>query len=198
MGMIFDYQDGQTSLDPNETEGLKISSVNRRSELDEFEQANIQEAMTWVLSKKFKASQVLTEVFICRLHKRMFGKVWSWGGEFRTTDKNIGVDKWMIGSELKKLFEDTLFQIENKSWTPDEIVLRFKHRLVLIHCFPNGNGRHARLMADLLINRVYSEKLFSWGMKQSKSHEEIRKEYIESLRSADHKDFEPLLKFARS
>lgn len=109
MGLDMEYINGQTPLDEDEKEGLKIKTITTREELDEFEQNNIEEAMMWIFSKKFTTEKLLTESFIRNLHKRMYGKVWSWAGEFRKTNKNIGIDKWQIPTALKSLLDDTTY-----------------------------------------------------------------------------------------
>jgi Fic-DOC domain mobile mystery protein B len=198
MGLDLEYINGQTPLDEDEIEDLKIKTIATREELDEFEQNNIEDANMWVLSKKFTIEKLMTESFIRKLHKRMYGKVWSWAGEFRKTNKNIGIDKWQIPSALKSLLDDTLFWVKNETFPPDEIAIRFKHRLVTIHCFPNGNGRHSRLMADIIIEKIYSKNLFTWGAQNLVKQNEARNNYLIAVRNADKNDYSTLLKFARS
>jgi Fic-DOC domain mobile mystery protein B len=156
MGLTPEYIEGQTPLDDDEQEGLLITTITTRGELDEFEQLNIEEAIIWSLRRSFKLEDVFTESFIITLHIKMYGNVWKWAGEFRKSNKNIGVDKFEISVELNKLLNDTTYWIENKIFEPDEIAIRFKHRLVSIHCFPNGNGRHSRLIADIIIEKFSS------------------------------------------
>ena len=198
MGLDLKYINGQTPLDEDEKEGLKIETIATREELDEFEQNNIEEANMWVLSKKFTIEKLMTESFIRNLHKRMYGKVWSWAGKFRTTNKNIGIDKWQISTALKSLLDDTLFWVENDIYVPDEIAIRFKHRLVSIHCFPNGNGRHSRLMADIIIDKVYNKSVFTWGTQNLVKQSKTRDNYLIAVRKADQNDYVELLEFARS
>ena len=159
MGLTPEYIDGQTPLDDDEQEGLLITTISTRGELDEFEQLNIEEAIIWSLRRSFKLEDVFTESFITTLHIQMYGNVWKWAGEFRKSNKNIGVDKFEISVELNKLLNDTIYWIENKVFEPDEIAIRFKHRLVSIHCFPNGNGRHSRLIADIIIEKIFKQNL---------------------------------------
>lgn len=198
MGLNLEYIDGQTPIDEDEKEGLLIPTITTREELDEFEQNNIEEAMLWIFNKSFNKKTILTEKFVCNLHKRMYKDVWRWAGKFRKTNKNLGVDKWQISKALRSLCEDTLFWIENEIFTPDETALRFKHRIVSIHCFPNGNGRHSRLMADIIISKIYKKSLFSWGSKNLTHENNSRSIYLKAIKSADNGDFKPLLKFARS
>lgn len=197
MGLNIDYINGQTPLDEDEKDGLKIPTVTTRAELDEFEQLNIEKAVEWCLKNKFKIERILTEKFIKDLHKRMFGEVWNWAGEFRKTNKNIGVDKFSIGIELKNLIDDCNYWIANKSFDPDEISLRFSHRIVQIHLFSNGNGRHSRLIGDILISNGFNLPVFSWGSKDLLHKGESRQLYLESLRAADQGSYTELLKFAR-
>ena len=140
MGLDLEYIDEQTPLDEEEKEGLLIPTIATREELDEFEQQNIEDAMQWVLGRSFNAETIFTEKFIRTIHKRMYGEIWDWAGKFRRTNKNLGIDKWQIPMAIKTLCDDALFWIEHKTFTPDEIALRFKHKIVSIHCFPNGNG----------------------------------------------------------
>jgi Fic-DOC domain mobile mystery protein B len=198
MGLTLEYIDGQTPLDEDEKEGLLIPTIATREELDEFEQQNIEEAMQWVLSKNFKSETVFTKKFICNLHSRMYSNVWAWAGKFRTTNKNLGIDKWQIPVELKTLCDDSIYWIQHKTYSPDEIALRFKHRIVSIHCFSNGNGRHSRLMADIIINKVYKLPLFSWGAGDLVHQSETRKDYLKAIKAADDNKLQPLMKFARS
>ena len=198
MGLELNYIDGQTPLDEDEKEGLLIASIATRGELDEFEQKNIEEAIQWTLTKRIKQESVLTEEFIKEVHKKMYGEVWAWAGEFRKTNKNIGVDKWEIGIELKKLLDDVTLWIRDKVYHPDEIVIRFKHRLVSIHCFANGNGRHSRLIADIVIEKIFKQPVFTWGAANLKKEGEARTAYLKALRAADAGDYGLLLVFARS
>jgi Fic-DOC domain mobile mystery protein B len=198
MGLILDYSGGQTPLDEDEKEGLLIQTIATREELDEFEQLNIEEALQWVITKSFNAETVLTEKFICNLHKRMYGSVWSWAGKFRKTNKNLGVDKWQIPLALKTLCDDSLFWMKNNTYFPDEIAIRFKHRLVSIHCFPNGNGRHNRLMADIIVNNIYQLPVFSWGTNDIMHQYDSRSSYLMAVKEADNQRFQPLIEFARS
>ncbi|MEI8054283.1 MAG: mobile mystery protein B [Bacteroidota bacterium] len=206
MGLDLDYIDGQTPLDEEEKDGLLIPTIATRGELDEFEQQNIEQAIQWTLGRSFKLEVIFTEEFIRIVHKRMYSDVWEWAGEFRKTNKNIGVDKWQIPSDLKYLLDDVKYWYENKTYLPDEIAVRFKHRVVSIHCFPNGNGRHSRLMADIIIHKIYKQPVFTWGATQifSKgavnlsSQGNARATYLKAVKAADKGDYSLLLAFARS
>ena len=198
MGLELDYKDGETPLDDDEKEGLLIKTIATRGELDEFEQQNIEQAVLWSLNRSFKPEAVFTEEFIQGLHKRMYGDVWAWAGDFRQTNKNIGVDKWQISVELKYLLDDTKFWYANNTYNPDELTIRFKHRLVSIHCFPNGNGRHSRLMADIIIEKIFKQPVYSWGATSLVKEGNTRAAYLSAIKAADQGDIEPLIKFARS
>lgn len=198
MGLDLKYIEGQTPLEQDEIDGLLITTIATRGELDEFEQQNIENAIMWMLNRSFKADIVFNERFIRKLHTQMYGNVWSWAGEFRKTNKNIGVDWWKISIELKYLLDDVLYWYKNDTFTPDEIAIRFKHRLVSIHCFPNGNGRHSRLMADIIIEKIYKKPIFSWGASNLSKAGEFRKTYLRAVKAADNGNYKFLLDFARS
>lgn len=198
MGLTIEYIEGQTPLDDDEKEGLRIPSITTREELDEFEQLNIEKAIQWTFGKKISVEQLFSEKFIKELHKRMYGEVWKWAGTFRTSEKNLGIKNYLIDIELKQLLDDAIFWKENNTYSPAELAIRFKHRLVSIHCFANGNGRHSRLMADLIMEKLYDSNFFSWGSSNLVKATETRSNYIQAVRKADNNDIEPLISFAKS
>lgn len=198
MGLEFVYKDGQTPLEEEEKDGLKIKSITTQGELDEFEQLNIEKAVEWTIHTNLKRENILTEKFVKDLHKKMYGDVWKWAGEFRRTEKNIGIQWTKIGLELKNLLDDTKYWIENKTFSPEEIAIRFKHRIVSIHCFPNGNGRHSRMMADVIMESIFGNEIFSWHQSNMVKANEIRKEYINALKEADNGNVKPLIEFAKT
>ena len=192
----FDYPPGATPIDIDEAEGLLLSHITNRAELDRWEQDNIKEAEEWAFRRKKR--DILNTDFACRLHKQMFGTVWGWAGLFRKSGKNIGVEAWAIRSSLHDLWEDVKIWIDQKVYPPDEIAARFHHRLVAIHPFANGNGRHARLMADLLLKHILDRPRFTWGSESLLQAGDCRTNYINALRAADRLDYMALLKFVRS
>jgi len=198
MGLNLEYINGQTPLNEDEKDGLLIPAIAIRSELDEFEQQNIEEAIQWILTRSLKPETIFSEKFILNLHKRMYGNVWAWAGKFRRTNKNLGIDKFKIPIALKILLEDVTYWVENSTYTPDEIAIRFKHRLVSIHCFANGNGRHSRLMADLIVDKIFKKPMFSWGTNNLVKQNDSRTNYIKAVKEADSNNYLPLLAFARS
>jgi Fic-DOC domain mobile mystery protein B len=191
---LFAQPDHATPLVPEEMRGLIPAYIAYRSDLNEAEQENIIRAQDWALSRH---RDLLSEKFVMDLHRRMLGDVWRWAGKFRTTERNLGVPFYQIAAALRQLLADVEAWIAYQSYTPDEIVVRFHHRLVQIHPFPNGNGRHARLMADLLVMQL-GQKRFSWGRANLKAAGEVRGRYITALKAADDHDIGPLLAFARS
>lgn len=197
MGLEIDYVEGQTPIDEDEKEGLLIKTISTRGELDEFEQLNIQSAIEWSLRTKVNKNQFLTEDFLMLVHKKMFGEVWAWAGTKRKSNKNIGVDKTQISIEIKKLIDDCNFWIDHNSFSGEEIAIRFSHRLVKIHLFPNGNGRHSRLVADIMISKLFNKPVFSWGHSDLSKKNPIRKEYLDAIYRADNGDYESLIEFAK-
>ncbi len=193
-GPLEEQDDASTPLTVEERDGLIPSYITLRGELNEAEQANILEAEGWALARK---RDVLSEKFLKNLHKRMFGRVWRWAGKHRRTEKNIGVDAYRISQEIGQLLDDVRYWITQGTFEPDEIAARFHHRLVWIHAYPNGNGRHARLATDLLLVALGRER-FSWGSVNLTDLGETRKRNVTALREADNHNFDPLLTFARS
>lgn len=198
MGLELEYSYGQTPLEEEEKEALLLKHITTKKELDEFEQQNIEKAIEWVIARKFTIENVLNEVFILDLHKRMFGDVWKWAGKFRTSDKNIGINKMLIPTHLYKLNEDCKYWIKNKTYQSDELAIGYKHRIVSIHPFANGNGRHSRLMADIIVEKLLGGKIFSWGRVNLSRTGDERTKYIDSIILADEGNIVPLIEFARS
>lgn len=194
--MDLKYPTGATPLDPDETAGLLLSHITTREELNHWEQKNIGEAEEWAFGRKHK--DLLSQLFLCRLHKKMFGQVWAWAGQFRKSMKNLGVQPWQIALEVNQLCQDTSAWIKSATYEPDEICIRFHHKLVWIHPFANGNGRHARLMADLLSTQIFNNEPFTWGRTDLMGPGKSRAAYITALQAADQQDYSLLQQFARS
>ncbi len=197
MGLELKYEEGQTALDEEEKEGLLISSITTREELDEFEQQNIEKAIEWTLGRKFKQEKIITEEFVCELHYKMFSDVWKWAGDFRHTNKNLGGDWKQIGIRLKQLNDDCLFWIQKEVYSGEDIAIRYKHQIVSIHCFSNGNGRHSRLIADIIVNHIFKKPIFSWGGSSINKKGEARSKYLKAVKEADNGNMKLLLEFAR-
>ncbi len=192
----FEYPEGATPIDLDEAEGLLLTHITTHGELNRWEQDNIVEALAWI--DKTKPTNILNEQFIKRLHNRMFGYVWRWAGQFRRSDKNIGVSWHQVPMYLKNMCDDVPVWIQTQNESPEEMAVRFHHRLVWIHPFSNGNGRHARLMADIFIENVLHGSSFSWGKRNLSSPSEYRSRYINALQEADNGNYIPLLEFAKS
>ncbi len=191
---LAEQDDSSTPLSLEEREGLIPSYITLRGELNEAEQANILDADAWAFSRK---RNVLDQHFLNTLHRRMYGNVWRWAGRYRRSQKNIGVDYYKIPTELRALLDDCRYWLEHDTYPPDEIAARFHHKLVSIHCYPNGNGRHARLAADLLLTSLKRDR-FSWGSANLIDAGATRAIYVAALRAADNHDHGPLFAFVRS
>lgn len=191
---LLEQDDASTPLTPEELSGLIPSYITLRRELNEAEQANILEAEQWAFARK---RDVLSEAFLRTLHKRMFARVWRWAGSFRTSERNIGVMPYRIPVEIRQLLDDCRYWIDHVTYPPDEIAARFHHRLVAIHPFPNGNGRHARLATNLLLV-ASGQPPFTWGSVNLVDAGATRQAYVAALRAADARDIQPLLAFVRT
>lgn len=189
--------DGQTPLDPDETEGLKLAFVATLGDLNAAEGNNIASGMKWAESQVRGGVQVASEDFLSSLHSKLFGQVWEWAGAHRSTERNIGIDPLQIRVELRQLFDDVAAWAEFDTYPIDEQAARLHHRLTWIHPFPNGNGRTSRSMADLfLVSRAVLP--FSWGANARLAPNEIRARYLAAVRAADARDLAPLMAFVRS
>jgi Fic-DOC domain mobile mystery protein B len=197
MGLNLEYGDGQTPLSEEEKEGLLIPTITTHGELDEFEQNGVENAVEWTRRRTVAATDILTEDFILELHRHMFKDIWQWAGTFRTTNKNLGVDKNEIRTEIRKLLDDCRYWIEHHTFDHDEIAVRFSHRIVTIHPFVNGNGRHSRLIADILVSHGLGRPHFTWGSISLSAKGAARAAYLQALRQADANNFSDLIQFTR-
>ncbi len=188
---------GATPLDPDELAGLIPDHVSTQGELNEWEQSNIVQGQEWALrSRKSRFPVLLTDSYVRELHRKMFDQTWKWAGHYRTSGKNIGIDWRQIPEQLRVACENARYWVENGTFDPVELAVRFHHRLVEIHPFPNGNGRHARLVADLLLMKHFKLERLPWGGRSIGDVGDVRDSYLRALREADGRDFVGLLEFA--
>lgn len=194
MAMNLSYPPGSTTLSASELAGIIPGHINTQEQLNLWEAGNILQAEHWAARNH---RDILRETYVCQLHRQMFGDTWNWAGKFRHTDKNIGAPWFEIPDRLRILLGDVRYQVEHGTWPPDELAVRFHHRLVALHPFPNGNGRHSRLMADLLVQQLGRPR-FTWGSCNLEAPGQVREQYIAALQAADGHHIEALLAFARS
>jgi Fic-DOC domain mobile mystery protein B len=195
---LFQEPGGATPLDPGQRDGLLQTWVTNRGDLNEAEQENIVKGAVWARRRRgAEAIDLLHDDYVKILHKQMFGEVWKWAGTYRQNKINIGIEPFRVPVEMPAMLDDVRFWVENKTFSPDEIAARLHHRLTQIHGFPNGNGRHARMMADLLIERLGGQP-FSWGGGSLVDVSTLRTKYVSALQAADGHDIRPLLAFMRS
>jgi Fic-DOC domain mobile mystery protein B len=190
--IYFNDRDGQTVLSSKERGGVLLKHISNMKELDEAEQLNIQKGLLWLMEKKPKT--ILSERFFKQFHKQLFGEVWSWAGSFRTSEKNIGIDYWGVPTAIHTLCEDCKVWIKHKSYPWPELIARFHHELVSIHPWPNGNGRFSRILTNYLCD-LHKQPRPSWH--DHLPPEKRRDAYIDALRAADVRDFDPLIEFMK-
>ncbi len=191
--MIFKHPKGATPLTGSEQADLLPKHITSQDALNRWEKSNISMAEEWASEHQ----DILSSWFVRKLHYHMFDLTWKWAGTFRSIDLNLGVSWPIINEEVKKLCDNTKYHIEHDIFPADEIALRFHHKLVWVHPFVNGNGRHARLIADLLIKQLGNVP-FQWGTYQDLIEQtSIRKQYIEALQDADRGDYKKLITFSR-
>jgi Fic-DOC domain mobile mystery protein B len=191
---------GATPLAKAELQGLRLPLLTR-SELNLAEAQNIGRAVSWVFSRRLRPDSVTSEAWLTNLHKRMYGEVWSWAGRYRTTERNPGVPHWQIRVDMCNIEADMhawLAATTSGRYGDDECAVRFGHRLVVIHPFPNGNGRWSRLACDALIVALGGRR-FTWGQTARTEPGSLRRDYIAALQIADtDRDYAALIAFARS
>lgn len=194
---LFQEPDDATPIDPALQGDLLQTWITSRADLNEAEEENIVKGAAWGRRRRDKAVDILTDDFVKALHKQMFGEVWKWAGTYRKNELNIGIAPHLIAAEMPAMLDDARYWVDHNTYPPDEIAARLHHRLTQIHAFPNGNGRHARMVADLLIERLGGQT-FSWGGGSLADVGTLRGQYVAALKAADGHDIEPLLGFVRS
>ena len=198
MTELFQEPPDATVLSPAERDGLLQTWVTTRAELNRAEEENILNGASWARRRRGSGViDLLRDEFAMTLHKQMFGDVWDWAGTYRHRESNLGIVPLQIPIAVNTFLGDARFWLEHHTYERDEFSVRIHHRMVAIHPFPNGNGRHSRLLADLIIERLGGES-FTWGGGVLRDVGELRATYIAALKAADAHDIHPLLAFARS
>lgn len=176
--------------------GLKLDTSKQYTlqEVYLYEAKNITRATIKYFSKTpdKKIAPFSFEWFLI-LHQEMFGDVWDWAGKLRQVELSIGVQAYLVSTELKKLVDDLAFWDEHKTFSVIEISARLHHRAVQIHPFKNGNGRWSRMLANIYLKQN--------GLNPTKWNEDLlskenphRDDYIQALKFADDRDYSQLIK----
>jgi Fic-DOC domain mobile mystery protein B len=197
MSDVLDAESGQTPLTPNEQLGLKLSILTR-AQLNENERMNIDEARKWVMNRRvLRRAKMLGDDFVRELHRRMFIRVWKWAGLYRTSERNPGWEPSRITEGVHTALGDAQYQFTNGTYAPQETAIRLHYRMVVIHPWVNGNGRHARLLADAAMS-AWGGAPLSWGVNADLAEPgTARRIYVNALKEADAGNFEPLIAFCR-
>ena len=196
---LLDELDDTTPLAPDERDELIPATLATRADLNEWERENILGARKWALAtRQLRRHDPLTEDYLRRLHRKMFDHTWRWAGRFRTTERNLGLPVHQLVPAVRDLLDDARHWLTHETYDADEIAVRVHHRLVVVHPWPNGNGRHARLLADVLIARA-GRPPFGWGREMDLTMPgRARREYLGALRATDANGYAPIVAFARS
>jgi Fic-DOC domain mobile mystery protein B len=189
--VTFEFPPASTPIDTDAATGL-IPSLTTQRELNEFEAMNILDAVKWAHRTRPSSTNLLNASAILAIHKKMFGKTWKWAGTLRQRETSIGVDPRRIQSDLKILLDDMTYWLKHGTYSIEECAIRFHHRLVKIHVFPNGNGRHARLLCDLSL-KANNRKPIVWPADLQGQNSTERTRYLAALKAADNDDYTPLL-----
>jgi Fic-DOC domain mobile mystery protein B len=191
----FETAPGATPLQPEDLEGLIPRNLISKQQLDELEAENILQAEVWSALQIWSPEKLLSSSIIRRCHKELFGKTWRWAGTYRKRETSIGVAPEQISVLTEQLIGNTLYQINESSEETKVVLARFHHQLVSIHLFPNGNGRHARFVCNILASAL-NQELPTWGAKTLIAGPSSRQKYLSALRKADATgDLELLVKF---
>ncbi len=181
---------GETPIDISD---LKVKGISNRAQLSVVEAENIRKVIVKYLSKRPTRKMAPFDLsWFKRLHKQMFGDVWRWAGRIRREDLNIGVRWSLIETSLQELADDLAYW-ERDGTNVLERATRLHYRAVFIHPFQNGNGRWARMLANILLKRN-DGSVTEWPDPElGDAASSIRGEYLTALQAADHGEIEPLM-----
>lgn len=186
--MFENEPEGATPIGDDEVDDLIPQHIQTRDQLNIWEQENILYASKWAHSVR---ESVLANEKLKELHRRMFDRTWKWAGKYRRSNKNIGVDWLNIATDVRLLLKDAKYWLDHDTYSLDETAVRLHHRLVSIHPFPNGNGRHSRIWCDTFL-RQHGRPPFKWKSSELDRRTSSRNVYILALRAADQNDYTPL------
>lgn len=184
------------ALDVSERRALIPLHLSTRFELAAWEQANMAKALAWLEQRRRRGS-VLSSRFMRTIHKKMFDETWDHAGRYRKAKSERGAPGWTVSTRVEDVIARTRGWIQMGAYPPDEIAIRFHHRMTEVHPFERGNGRVTRMMTDALLVEL-GQVPFTWGAKLGLSAAELRDRYVAALRIADNDQIHPLLDFARS
>lgn len=198
LSLLKDDPQGATPLSPDDLLGLKLPHVQTRAQLNEIEAANILQGQNWVSSLKvLTLDDIFSRDFVIALHKNLFGDIWQWAGTFRLRELNIGVEPKNIPIDLHNFLEDAKCWLEFKHFSDLELSARIQHKLVQIHPFVNGNGRHARIFTDIVRVFLLNKKPLRWAKAKLEDMTTERAAYIAGLRKADGGDFSEMVDYLK-
>jgi len=190
--------DGATPLSPDDLVGLKLPHIQTRAQLNEVEAANILQGQMWVSGlKSLTLDVIFSRDFIIALHHNLLGDVWAWAGTFRVRELNIGVDPKNIAVDLHNFLEDAKCWVEFNHFSDLELSARIQHKLVQIHPFPNGNGRHSRIFTDIVRICLLKKNPLRWANVKLEDISQERTAYITGLRKADGGDISELVQYLK-
>ena len=189
-------ESGSAPIAPGDQARL-VPSLSTRAQLDEIERLKINAARVWAMrAAVLQRSDLLTEPFARELHRRMFGGVWRGAGRYRTFERAPGWEAHRIPEGVRMFLDDAEGWIRFSTYPVRESAVRLHHRLVAIHPWSNGNARHARLLADVVVASQGEEPL-TWGAgSPSSGLGTSPSRYADAIRAADAGDMGPLLGFA--
>lgn len=195
--MRFNVPQGATPID--DLSGLIPEGILTYADLSAVEAENIfQAANKHLHRRKNLTRRGFTEDYVRKVHRDMFGSVWTWAGSYRQSNYNLGVPVELIRDEIQKLSDDQRYWDSSlaNSMSILERAVRIHHRLAWIHPFPNGNGRHARMMMDIYLY-AHRQPLTLWPSDKMSQDGNERAHYHAALKKADSGDFKDLIEFTK-
>jgi Fic-DOC domain mobile mystery protein B len=175
---------------------LLVPSLSTRSQLLEIEQMSIHAARLWAMRpRNLEAGEIFTEKFLIELHRRMFTGIWRGAGRYRKSIAATGWEPSRIAEGVRLFLDDADGWARYSTYPIHECAVRLHHRLISIRPWSNGNGRHARLMADVAV-AAQGEAALTWGSRTAPGSARTR--YVEAIGAADGGDLGPLVEFATS
>jgi len=200
-----------TPIEPDDHQFLvpEMKHLITWADVDAEEASNIAKGRAWLIAQHFTLDDLFDTLTLRTIHQRMFGKVWTWAGSVRRRETSIGIDPSQIQTQFEQLVQNFRWRAANadeigfSEEERRELGIRFHTEMVAIHAFVNGNGRHARLVANLVDSAMglgsLADPLYPWGARSGLPSAESRKLYLDAIKLAGSRgEYGPLLDIATS
>lgn len=185
--MKYDIPKGQAEILPNKL-GLKKAEDIAISEFDGFLEAEI------LLTESLGSKTRFTTEYILNIHKLALNHLYSFAGKYRNVNlskSGFQFSPALYLSQSMKEFNDEILLKLPDTYFDEKILIKdvaiVHAELLFIHPFREGNGRAARILANLMVRKAGYNPIKFDDIK-----EELFEQYISAVQMAALKDYKPM------